>query len=818
MHQNNFCKLFEDLMAARSADDVRRILQVLGDKQSQQLDEPIGSSGLAWRAFGNNLSNISTIGLATNPGRSLTERLTNAMDALLEERVNPGMQLPSSSRAAALAWYGRPVSGPDEGLFNWLFDESEYDRRIAVVLLESGSESAPTVDVLDHGIGLGAHEFSSTILSLQSGNKINKRYLIGAFGQGGASTLAFSDYVLIVSRPKSANETVAFTVVRVVKLDESYKEDAYGYLSICGDTPLVPQCEIGVDPIDLYPSSGLKKKYELSHGTLIRHFSYRLSNLTNRLSASPGNLYHYLHSSSFDPLFPFRIVDLRSDVCRDERVSGSRNRLMKLVKKSEDDRESGGKIEMRHYRPMEYVVPVGTDEACVGIEYWVILATRKAKRKGKEETILRSQSNELYVQPNHPIIATMNGQNQGELTAKLIRDLGLGMLSRHMVIHIDATNADSRVRRELFSTSRESLKEGPVLEGLLGVVRKMLEEDECLAEIEKELTERLTEQSSRSTSEEVRKQVSKLLREAGYRVKDDGTTTKPGEEGDDESIQRKKQRRPVVFDPLHTLPYPEVTRFEIVHPKPQMDVSINDTEVVLIETNADSRFYAEDRIALRIEPDILELAGVSPLRGGRLRWRLRPNINATEGAIGTIVATITKLDGTQILDSTNFEIQPERIQPTKESKGDVPPFEIIPINPTDEPEKWGMIWTHLSDEEDDQKLQSVAYKPIKQPNGIIVYYSTIFLPYAQQVKLLGEKRPALLELFRTNFEVWIAYHAILQTESPTEPTHTDEMSEELIERMLDEDRVRVATMQAKQAIRTAELMHECMKMQATADA
>lgn len=809
--------LFEKLLVAKSGEDVRQILESIGDSAAAQLDEPLGVSNYRWRAFGDNLSNISTIGLATKPGRSLTERLTNAMDALLEGRVSPGMQLPTSSREAAQAWFGRPMSAPDEGLFNWAFDASEFDRRIAVVMLESGVETAPTIDVLDLGVGLRPQEFPSTILSLQSGNKINRRYLIGAFGQGGSSTMGFADYVAVFSRSKEDPETLAFTVIRVVKLDESYKEDAYGYLCVVSDEGGVPFCNVGTGPLDLYPDYGLKKKYELSCGTLVRHFNYRLSNIYHKLSASPGNLYHYLHCSVFDPLFPFRIVDIRDENVRDERVSGSRNRLMRLVKKAEEGGESDGRIEVRHYRPMEYVVPVGTDEPCIGIEYWVVLAERKTKRKGKEETILRSQSNELFIEANHPIVATMNGQNQGERTAKLIRDLGLGMLSKHMVIHIDATNASSRTRRELFATSREGLKEGPVLDGLMAVIRRMLEEDNALADIEQELTDRLSAKATRSTNEEVKRQVSKLLREAGYRVRDDGTSTEPGEDGEDEGVRRKKRRRPVVFDPLPTLPYPDVTRFEIVHPTPSMQIAINDTEIVLLETDADSRFDREGRIAFRIEPDSLELAAVSPLRGGRLRWRLRPRAGAAEGSTGRIIATITKLDGTQMIASTSYEVLAERQQRTRDAKGDVPPFEIVPINPTDNPEEWGLLWPHLAEEEDEDKLQSVAYRPMKQQDGINVYYSTIFNPLAGQLHELGQRRVSLMELFKTNYEIWIAYHAILQVEGGSDSDEGDEASEELVEKMLDEDRVRVATMQVKQALRTAELMHEALKLQAAAE-
>jgi hypothetical protein len=112
-------------------------------------------------------------------------------------------------------------------LFNWDFSLNGYDRRIAVVLSPSGNESAPTVDVVDDGIGLAPDQFPSTILSLQSGNKIQKWYLIGAFGQGGASALAFCDYALIVSRSKETPGKVGFTVIKILQLSEQYKEDTY---------------------------------------------------------------------------------------------------------------------------------------------------------------------------------------------------------------------------------------------------------------------------------------------------------------------------------------------------------------------------------------------------------------------------------------------------------------------------------------------------------------------------------------------------------------------------------------------------------------
>jgi hypothetical protein len=145
-------------------------------------------------------------------------------------------------------------------------------------------------------------------------------------------------------------------------------------------------------------------------------------------------------------------VDIRDPKkSRDELITGSRNRLLKLSDGSKD--ELGAELEagssIRHHRKMEYVAPHGSTDPSIGIEYWVVFNYRKSG----DQITLRPRSNEIYTQPNHPIIFTLNGQNQGEMTGHLLRDLGYGMLSRHMVVHIDATLCDSVTRKALFATT-----------------------------------------------------------------------------------------------------------------------------------------------------------------------------------------------------------------------------------------------------------------------------------------------------------------------------------------------------------------------------
>jgi hypothetical protein len=815
---HTYADLLKQLLDATTSAGVKDILTQLGDRSDLNLDESFGPFALQWHAFGNNPSNLSTIGLGAKPGRSFTERLTNATDALLEDRYVASVTPPTSARLAAKQWFGRPLTGPDEGLFKWPGQDPDLARRIEAILLDSGVASAPTIDVFDEGIGIVPEEFTKTILSLQGGNKIKKWYLIGAFGQGGASTLAFCDYVLILSRSKHRPTSIAFTVVRALNLNETYKEDCWGYLCLmnAAGQPAVPFIETNAEAFELYsPVEKIKLPF-LTKGTLVRHYTYKLTNLEKQLGPSPGNLYHYLHFSMFDPLLPFRLIDLRLKTKeRDEIIRGSRNRLMLLAEKGTPDsigEDTGSQL--RHYRPMEYITPLGFDDSSIGVEYWVVFSyrTRKEKASSKAEIVLRSSSNDLFVQAGHPIVGTLNGQNQGELTSHLLRDLGLSMVARHIIVHIDATNANSRVRRELFSTNREGFKDGPILQDLTRVLKKMLEEDETLQAIERELTETLAKREVDATNHEVKRQVTRLLLEAGLQLSEEGPAYGKGNE-DKQPVRSAKRRTYRKQEPLPTLPFPQVTRFEIVSPKPELECRLHDTEIVLVETNADIEFDRKNLIAIRSEPPSMELAAKAPLKGGRLRWRVRPIQGAEIGTNGRVVVTITKPDGTQITDEVPFTILEPLEEKSKKEKGFVPPFDIIPVNPHDDIQTWGLVWPDLTEDSPPSQLEAVAYKPVRVGGAINVYYSTIFSAFKSQVDKLKTETSVLSDLFRTNYEVWIGYHAILQEQSRNDQSEIDP---EVLERLLETDRVRVAQMQVRQASRTAVLMQESIRAQTAA--
>jgi hypothetical protein len=636
---------------------------------------------------------------------------------------------------------------------------------------------------------------------------MNKRYLLGTFGQGGSSTLSFCEYALIASRPTRDPGHLAFTLIRVLNLSEDYKEDCYAYLALRKPDGnfTVPSIVLSDDELIIHNAPPRLRLAGLKTGTLVRHYSYKLAGLAGVLSPVSGNLYHYLQYSMFDTLLPFRVIDLREmDKEKNEIVKGSRNRLMEYTDSAKDSETEESRTQLRHYRPMEFVVPHGAVDPCIGIEYWVVF--NYEKKKGGEYT-LRRDSNGLFVQKRLPIVGTLNGQNQGEMSAQLLRDIGLGLVARHIIIHIDGTNANNKVRRELFSTTREGFKEGPVLLSIIQVLEKMLREDKQLHAIEQELIEKLTSKETEATDEEVKKQITRLLLDAGFVARVEGQASGDGQ-GDKQRVHDTKRKPYKVHEPLPTLPFPQVTKFRIVTPLPSMEIRVNDTETVLVETDADAEFDRRSLIAVRCDPPQLELASKAPLRGGRIRWRFRTSPSAVHGTKGTVVVTITRLDGSQLTDAIDYEILPELEKPAKQEKGQAPRFKVIPIHP--ENENWGLVWPDLEDTP--EKIASVAYKPITTPEGaIFVYYSTVFTSFKTQVDKMKLQSEALYNLFKTNYEIWIGYHAILQEKANLQMY--DGLAEDALENLLESERARVAHMEVKQAARTAELMHRMTKEQ-----
>ena len=258
--------------------------------------------GWKWRSLGDRDANAANVEVLSEPGPALVERITNAMDAMLELRhqqegcPDPG---PPSPRQASEAWFG--IQG---GTLSRAKDDqsiSSLAPNIRVELLDSGQPKRPTVTVTDKGIGQHPADLPRTILSLGESNKIDRHYLCGAYGQGGSAAFAWCEYTILVSRRRVEHvdghlDLVGWTVVRRHD-DARFKTYTYQYLTT--DTEEISTC---------HPSS--LSQVDFRHGTYISHISYEVGRQLEKKYLLDS--YRYVNSLLFDPVIPYTLYHYRA--------------------------------------------------------------------------------------------------------------------------------------------------------------------------------------------------------------------------------------------------------------------------------------------------------------------------------------------------------------------------------------------------------------------------------------------------------------------------------------------------------------------------
>jgi hypothetical protein len=261
---------------------------------------------LHWVPVGGDRGNDGRIRLAGSPENPIAERTVNAAEALIElERHlellrDAGAAPPGSPRDAVLRYFRLPpleeVPGTTEPI-NGLPPKKyarELARRVRVRLVGT-KKVGYTVVVEDDGIGQAPARMHETLLSLGAGNKGDKPYLIGAFGQGGSSAYKASRYSWVVSRrhPRLRGEAesgAGWTIVK--RIPPKVRGDGfYAYLATHPDgrVPEVPGAAAD--------SVGLR------HGTRIGHVGYDFGTLE-----PARELYNALNHLLFHPLLPYELI------------------------------------------------------------------------------------------------------------------------------------------------------------------------------------------------------------------------------------------------------------------------------------------------------------------------------------------------------------------------------------------------------------------------------------------------------------------------------------------------------------------------------
>lgn len=744
-------ELLSSLLAATTASPVE---EALADFEAEREGE------VEWPPVGKKENNRGPIEVATDPGRALVERITNGIDAVLEDEHerHHGQPQCRSPREASSAWLGVPDNG--------LSDMSTRERqavanRITVTVSPGDGREARAVEVRDLGTGIAPADFAETILSLNESNKIQKHYLAGTYGQGGSSTLAISNYTLIASR-RGDSPAVGFTVVKFLDLPpELFKTGSYVYLTVRGSVPTVEL------PLDAFPA-----------GTLVKHYGYDLSQYSSPLG--PNSVYGLLNTVLFDPVVP---VWLNSEVHGYRRViKGSRNALNGAVDEGDENRRGPT---LSHHVPLFYV-SLG-EFGRIGFEYWVL-------EPPSRETRSPSKS---FVNSTRPIILTLNGQNHAELHQVIIRrEAELPYLSQRFIGHIDCNALTPAGKRALFASTREEARRGLVLQMIHDEFLRVLRSDDELARLNAEASEARLRERDESAMEEMRREVAKLLRIHGIEL---GQTLArlAGGTGTAAAASTRRtvtRRRP---EPLEVHEPPTYVRL-IWDEDAAVRFYPGQRRYLRIETDANSTYHnaddpASSRFNFIITGEGLTVRGSTPLRGGRMRAILECTPQAEIGSGGNFRVELTRPGLPTLSDQRDISVaEPPQTQRGRQTLT-LPPFDVRPVEGPEDTQ-----WAVLGWPED---IESVASSAEMEEGMLVVYYSTVFPKFAHQRAQLEQRNPELAASFTKRYGIWLAAHSLLlhqdqQTaQEAIEGTPGDE-NQEFTEEEERQERVRMATMAA----------------------
>lgn len=717
--------LLAKLARARNLADARGVVDALTREHS-----------FGWHPVGNRENNYGSINIGSDPGHAFVERVTNAIDAVIDREAlrrlpkSKTKALPATPREAVETWFkipgGRVCNLPSIDARQRLADD------VVVRLLESPSKRQPTVEIRDRGVGLTPALLPGTILSLGAENKINKPYLAGAYGQGGSTALAFSPLgCLIVSRrhedlvPSGSTDLVAVTFVQYNDLDlERNKNGRYEYL-VMSDGSVA-----GLEP----------DAFDFEPGTLVVHFNLDIPQYSERLTQPTGSMWWLLQTSLFDPVLPLWAEEHRGTVTKGDKadrrtIAGNYTRLM-------DDKRQ--KVE--HNGTVDVNLGHAAGDTEVKVNYWVL---RSDPEKANAHPI------EAYVDQYRPITYTFFGQTHGTDERRFISDrLSLPHLAKYLIIQVELDNLSPQARRELLSTTRDRLKQLSFYSLMRDSISTALGEDEDLIRLNDERKEDLLSKHSEQEQAKMQDRFARLME----RFKAGIDVTARGKGSGDEGRKRSDSGSRKALAPLPTKDKP--TYLKISNTQKPIVLQIDRHAVLRLESDARDGYlsaHVHAKLLMTCDPDgIVAVESKSDFKGGRSRMVIRPTDKARAGANGSLSVFLITPDDKQLRDRITFRVEEAKQEATSgnagKSKVQVP--KPIPIQKDEwakldwdeksvaevrEDDKGTNIFVNMDNRHIAKLLRGAGYQEVgvkRMSNNYLLYVA--FYSYIQHIATSGK--------------------------------------------------------------------------------
>jgi hypothetical protein len=734
---------------------------------------------VVWAPFNDSESNDGPMTLNAFPGRAFIERVTNAGDACLELKAltHTGL-LPSSPAEAVGVWYGLKSGALATGMNDE--DSRQLAKESVSVRTFVGQDPSDPkdciIDARDLGIGLTADEMPNTILSLNRGLKKNKLYLTGKHGQGASSTYQYSDLTFIASR-KNGTKVVAFTLVEATWEDEDGnigRTPTYRYLTLDGEIPAVI----------------VKSDDEFLPGTLVRHIGY---NADFKATEGDKSMYGLLMRSLAQPLFPIWLeqIHMRGGTAEKiqtfagyrrygRQIRGTVNLLERawnytLNPPSAKAPQELSKIlhrssEVFKMGPWDFGGRTGVaDLGQVKITYWVADPNDRMPQDALKN----------WVDPEKTVIFTLDGQTHAEESRAIVTGQNgakLWAVGKYMVVQIDCDGLDPRAKYEMFTSTREHVKDTPIRDMIMDELARRLRLDKKLGELNGHFAAAGVKKSDSSQNDSISALLKKYLKKSGLDFEKFLSRIRQWKEVEEEK-EISTKREQLDPPPIEAQEPPTFIRWRFKSETARMHPGQRYSWV--FETDAPSHYWNDADPAhskIRVLASGVQYIGGGEMKGGRARCHFRCPEDVKVGTKGMIQAQLEWQSGAAKTAMLPVEViakpEPKRRdegekvgkdeedgEPNKQikvtiKKRDFSEVEIPILQPkpiTREDNAWNLLQWGLD-------AAYVGFSIRSTQGKIQLYYNAEFPPLLEMKRRMSKR--SLEDTFIQRFELKLVLHTV----------------------------------------------------------
>ena len=468
----------EMLLSLLKVDTERQVSEIL---KNYKLDQ----NPSAWRDFGDKENNYSVIGNQQSlPEVAMVEKIVNSIDSILTLKCVENGYDPESNNSPT----PQTLSSAVEKFYNIkngkLTELTPTERtnlaEESIGIVASGKtpkEGYASYSIFDFGEGQTPQMIPKTFMSIGATNKIKIPFVQGKFNQGGTGVFRFGAeeacQLLLTKRnpvllKKGDSTKWGFSIVKRIQ-QPGYKSSKYVYLvNPENDNPAdndvfsFEENYLKILPGKFPDQFGRKMEF----GTYIKLYEYRLDGFKTNITL---DLYNRL--SLLLPSLPIPVRMYERRTAYGQKAHSLETTLNGLSIRLEEDR--GKNLESENW---PVTTSLNLNNTTIPIKIYAFKETEKGR---PTEKYTKSEG----------VIFTINGQNHGNFKKNIFKrkSVNLNNLADSLIVLVDCSNMNTKMREDLFMTSRDRLSQsGSLRKELENSIEKLLKNHDGLKELKQE--------------------------------------------------------------------------------------------------------------------------------------------------------------------------------------------------------------------------------------------------------------------------------------------------------------------------------------------